>query len=193
MSRGRIKPHGRRYRAAGEKMIEAKAQLTHGQFGPWLKRNFKIGGYQAQLYMRAARATADMETHARGAAPQAPQSLHAFRRSRGERQTVYPRPWHEGVKESIERAREEMARIREAEKWSHKVALARPPVAIVVKVRCGTKGFSCRRQPALAFGESVELDHDDISDAILRRRPLRADTGEAQGARLATSRLSPLG
>ena len=45
------------YRAAGEKMIEAKGQLEHGQFGPWIKRNFKIGSNQASRYMSLARTT----------------------------------------------------------------------------------------------------------------------------------------
>jgi hypothetical protein len=43
------------YRAAGEKMLEAKAQLKHGEFMPWLKRNLDISQTTANLYMRLAR------------------------------------------------------------------------------------------------------------------------------------------
>jgi len=99
------------YRHAGEKMIEAKSQMARGEFGPWIKRHFKLSDSQARLYMGFARTTADRENSA-----QAPlSSLHQFRRERGERQTVYPRPWHHDVKEAAERARREAQRIEEAE------------------------------------------------------------------------------
>jgi hypothetical protein len=42
------------YRAAGQKMLEAKAQLRHGEFQPWLKRNFNISPRQCRLYMGLA-------------------------------------------------------------------------------------------------------------------------------------------
>jgi hypothetical protein len=35
------------YRAAGEKMIEARPQMTATEFDAWTKRNFKIGRRQA--------------------------------------------------------------------------------------------------------------------------------------------------
>lgn len=92
------------HRAAGEKMIEAKGQMKHGEFAQWIKRNFKIGERQARLYMSYARATADRENGA-----QEPRSLHQFRVDRGQRQTVYPQPWHQPVKEIINRV--DVARI----------------------------------------------------------------------------------
>ncbi len=51
-------PH---YQAAGEKLIEAKAQLQHGHFQDWCKRNFKLKPRLAQYYMQLARANADDE------------------------------------------------------------------------------------------------------------------------------------
>lgn len=42
------------YKAAGEKMLEAKPQVGHGEFQNWIKRNFDIGMKQAQLYMSFA-------------------------------------------------------------------------------------------------------------------------------------------
>lgn len=113
------------YRAAGEKMIEAKSQLSRGEFGPWIKRNFNLGNTQAALYMSLVRATVNIENYA-----QAPKSLHEHRINRGQRQTVYPKPWHEGVKESVDRAKRDAERIREAEltrqqerEAEHKLAL----------------------------------------------------------------------
>src|SRR5262245_26743828 len=42
------------YQAAGEKLLEAKTQCPHGQFRPWIERNFKIKYRQATYYMRLA-------------------------------------------------------------------------------------------------------------------------------------------
>ena len=55
------------YRAAGEKMLEAKPQLSQGEFGPWVTRHFKISPRHAQSYMALARATADTEKRTPGA------------------------------------------------------------------------------------------------------------------------------
>ena len=46
------------YRAAGEKLLEAKAQIRHGEFTPWVQRNLKIKARQARYYMTLAAATA---------------------------------------------------------------------------------------------------------------------------------------
>jgi hypothetical protein len=43
------------YRAAGEKLLEAKVQMEHGEFGPWLKHNFKLSDRQARTYMALAK------------------------------------------------------------------------------------------------------------------------------------------
>jgi hypothetical protein len=41
--------------AAGELLIEAKAQLKHGQWGPWLAEHCGMPDRTARLYMRLAR------------------------------------------------------------------------------------------------------------------------------------------
>ena len=43
------------YRRAGEMLIEAKDQISHGGWGPWLTKNFDMSQRQAQVYMRWAR------------------------------------------------------------------------------------------------------------------------------------------
>jgi hypothetical protein len=43
------------YRQAGEMLIEAKDQLAHGAWGPWLAKNFDMVARTAQQYMRLAR------------------------------------------------------------------------------------------------------------------------------------------
>jgi hypothetical protein len=42
------------YQAAGEKLIEAKAQLKHGEFTDWVKRNFSVSIQWARQYMALA-------------------------------------------------------------------------------------------------------------------------------------------
>jgi hypothetical protein len=49
------------YEAAGKKMLEAKPQMSHGEFGPWLKRNFNKSRDQCERYMQLAIATADRQ------------------------------------------------------------------------------------------------------------------------------------
>jgi hypothetical protein len=43
------------YRRAGEMLLEAKAQLAHGEWGPWLKRHFALSSTSALAYMKLAR------------------------------------------------------------------------------------------------------------------------------------------
>ena len=42
------------YQAAGEKLLEAKGQLKHGEFTAWVKRHFNITIRHAQRYMSLA-------------------------------------------------------------------------------------------------------------------------------------------
>ena len=46
--------------AAGKLLLEAKAQLKHGQWLPWLKRNCKFPARTATHYMRLARRDAEI-------------------------------------------------------------------------------------------------------------------------------------
>jgi hypothetical protein len=40
--------------AAGEKLNQAKAQMVHGEWLPWLKKNFDLSQVTASKYMRLA-------------------------------------------------------------------------------------------------------------------------------------------
>jgi Protein of unknown function (DUF3102) len=46
------------YRAAGEKLLEAKGQLQHGEFTGWVKRHFAVSIQMARRYMALAEQTA---------------------------------------------------------------------------------------------------------------------------------------
>ena len=47
------------YRAAGEKLLEAKRQISHGEFQTWVRRQVHVSLRTAQYYMRLAEATAE--------------------------------------------------------------------------------------------------------------------------------------
>jgi len=104
------------YRAAGEKMLEAKPQILHGQFRDWIKRNFGISYQHATQYMGLAKSSRTQDFS----------SLSDFVRQTSSPtynlpHTVRPPSWHEPVKqivdrvdtETLNRAREEMKRADE--------------------------------------------------------------------------------
>jgi DUF3102 family protein len=68
------------YRAAGEKLIEAKSQMEHGAFLPWVARHFKIRKNQASVYMALAAAYANEKSGAPDFV-----SLRDFERTTGRR------------------------------------------------------------------------------------------------------------
>ena len=47
------------YADAGDKLIEAKAQIAHGYWGAWVSKNFTRSSEQARTYMRWARLRAE--------------------------------------------------------------------------------------------------------------------------------------
>jgi len=54
--------------AAGELLIEAKERVPHGQWLPWLREHCTISERTAQLYMRAAKHRAELESNTQGIA-----------------------------------------------------------------------------------------------------------------------------
>ena len=47
------------YRRAGEMLLEAKAQIEHGQWQAWVRRNFTLSMDTAKNYMKLARVTSE--------------------------------------------------------------------------------------------------------------------------------------
>jgi len=109
------------YQAAGEKMLEAKAQIKHGEFQAWIKRNFKISVSHARRYMALAGSEKKLASSF--------SSLSDFiRKETGNTtynlpHTVRPKEWHEPVKtivnsvdtERLNIKREELKRADERE------------------------------------------------------------------------------
>lgn len=86
-------------RAAGEKLIEAKSQMKHGEFVSWVERNFSVKIRQAQRYMALAE-------HLEKRPASRFSSLSEFIRETSDPNynlphTVRPQTWHEPVKQVI--------------------------------------------------------------------------------------------
>ena len=52
------------YRAVGEKLLEAKSQLPHGEFQTWVKRNFTVSTRMVRYYMALAEEAATQNGNA---------------------------------------------------------------------------------------------------------------------------------
>ncbi len=103
------------YVAAGEKIGEAKGQMSHAELGPWLKRNFDISYSQAQSYVKFAE-TVSPETGSRRL--QEFSSLTEFNREhRGHTspQTVRPQAWHDPIKSIVNRVDVDALNLRRTE------------------------------------------------------------------------------
>jgi len=104
------------YQAAGEKLIEAKSQMKHGEFLPWVERNFGIKKNQSALYMSLAK-------HTQGEKLVAPNfsSLSEFQRETGQKPSDYntfasKKPsWQEPVREVIDRVDTETLNLKREE------------------------------------------------------------------------------
>jgi hypothetical protein len=86
------------YQAAGEKFIEAKSQMKHGEFEPWVKRNFGISRKTASLYMGLVR-------HLESFPGETFTSQREFRREvLGEtRHETREETWHKPIKQIVSR------------------------------------------------------------------------------------------
>lgn len=119
------------YRAAGEKMLEAKEQLKHGEFKPWIVRNFKISYSHAHKYMQFAEATAGQKSFAKDFS-----SLSDFVRKTSSPtynypQTVRPQSWHDPVKKIINRVDIETLRDSELKRADEREAERRLALQLI--------------------------------------------------------------
>jgi len=92
------------YRAAGEKLLEAKSQMKHGEFKSWIDRNFTVRYNQAAEYMALAAHLSSQKSVATDFS-----TLSALQREVGRRAADYNtfasrKPdWQPEVKEIVER------------------------------------------------------------------------------------------
>jgi hypothetical protein len=86
------------YMTAGEMLLEAKQQLEHGEFTPWLKRNDNFD--RSTTTLRKYMELAEQKNRAQNFS-----SINAFHKATGHKGYVpnKPRPqaWHDPVKEAI--------------------------------------------------------------------------------------------
>jgi hypothetical protein len=97
------------YRAAGEKLLEAKEQLKHGEFVPWVKRHFTLSMETAKHYIRLAE-------HDRENGSALPfSSLSDFIRQTSNPNYNKPSSWDEPVKQVIGRVDTETLNLKREE------------------------------------------------------------------------------
>ncbi len=97
--------------AAGLKLLEAKSQLQHGEWGPWLQRNFALSPRTALVYMGFAEANAGAN---RRNLPFS--SMNDFHRQTGSsnyRSVTSKQGWHEPVNKILGRV--DIETLRDAE------------------------------------------------------------------------------
>ncbi len=99
------------YTAAGEKMIEARPQMTATEFDGWTKRNFNVGRRQANEYMNLAR-----HNSGSGASQRTFTSLRdVVHQTRDNPNYGKPASWQEPVRQIIGKVDVELLNIRKAE------------------------------------------------------------------------------
>ena len=101
-------PH---YQAAGEKLGEAKSQMKHGEWGPWLDLNFAISRSQAARYILYAGAVAETKFTARGEFA----SLRSVERSVNPNVGTGKTAWHGQVTQIVSRVDTETLNLKREE------------------------------------------------------------------------------
>lgn len=99
------------YRAAGEKMKEARPQMTATEFDAWTKRNFNVGRRQANEYM-------NLSNHPRlnsgsGASQEFRSLRDAVNQTRNNPNYGKPAAWREDINEKMQRAKSDAQRLRD--------------------------------------------------------------------------------
>lgn len=100
------------YRAAGEKLLEAKSQVEHGEFTGWVTRNFNITARHARRYMDLAEHTA-LQNQKGLASPFS--SLSDFVRKTSDPEYNRPSAWHEPVQRIVDRVDTETLNLKREE------------------------------------------------------------------------------
>ena len=103
------------YRAAGEKMLEAKGQMTQGEFTSWIKRNFNIGMRHAQLHMQLASATLSMEKRNAFPASDDTSFREAMRKHTSNVNFGKPAAWRGEVDSRVKAAQQQAKRLQDEE------------------------------------------------------------------------------
>lgn len=99
------------YQAAGEKLIEAKIQIKHGEWGSWLDRELSISRSQADRYILYAKADVKTKFTARGEFA----SLREVERSVNPNIGTGKTAWHEQVTNIVSRVDTETLNLKREE------------------------------------------------------------------------------
>lgn len=146
------------YRAAGEKMLEAKQQIPHGEFVEWIKHNFKIGKTQATRYMALAKSS-----EARGFS-----SIASFEREVLKREPFGRGPsWQEPVKQIVNKVDTEMLNRRAAEMAKAEERKAQHQLAIQL-IDIGYRVLAAKLHPDKGGSRAAMARLNEVRDRLKR-------------------------
>ena len=143
------------YRQAGEMLNEAKEQVAHGSWARWLTKNFELSQTTAKRYMRLARIPDDDD---------------AFKsttdgRFRSYREIIGERParvaWHDGVRENIERIRQETLSRQQARDAARKLAMQ--------LIDIGYKALATKLHPDKGGSREAMMLLNEVRDRLKQR------------------------
>jgi len=100
------------YIAAGNKLLEAKLRMKHGEFTVWVRKHFKFGIRNAQLYMSVARATLSLEKRNAVSHFEDLSFREAIREHTGNANFGKTATWRADMEDNIQRAKEQAKRLR---------------------------------------------------------------------------------
>ena len=98
------------YVAAGEKLLEAKSQMTLFEFKPWVRKHFKFGERQAHMYISLAKATLSLEQRSALHTGEEISFRKAVQELTGNTNYGKKAAWRENAQENIRKAKEDASR-----------------------------------------------------------------------------------
>lgn len=151
------------YIAIGEKLLEAKGQMAHGEFVPWVRKNFKTGIRSAQQHMALARATLSLEKRNAIRISENVSFREAVREHTSNRNFGKPASWRPDVASNIKKAKEEANRLIDEQLSKAQERLAEQALAL----RLIDIGFK-------VLAKELHPDRGGSKDAMVRLGKVRA-------------------
>lgn len=99
--------------AAGAKLDEAKGQMPHSEFKVWVRKNFKFGERQAQMYISLHTATLSLEQRSALRLRSDMSFREAVQELTPNKNYGKKAAWRENAQENIRKAKEDASRLEE--------------------------------------------------------------------------------
>jgi hypothetical protein len=164
---------------AGELLIEAKTQLAHGQWLPWLRKHCRVGARTAQVYMQLVRLVPNAQRVADLPLRTAVKHLHKLDRraqllAYRERCAAEGDPrWHrwEIMSTALSAVRDQL--------YQHEERLRAEPPCGWPECGCDCLHSSCSRYPTHVALDAVDAQLDALEEAKAKRAQAKAERAQA--------------